>query len=237
MELNKSIPVISLTTLPRRIELIEPVIESLLNQHYDVYLYVPEYVERLGQKFDGNIPKFLKHKKIHIEIVEDLGPFTKLWYSVLKGFEYIITADDDVIYPDDWASELVDAKKLYETVDDNSVVCYRGRIIKGKYNESKLIKKVTEPELVNFVTGTWGAIYSSRVFSDDILEMVGKHPMVDDVVISSYLKAKNIPIYVIPEPDKIVPYQTHRIDALYKTNNGKHAVTNDNALKDLGFYE
>jgi len=43
-------PIISLTTIPNRLEQgIQPTLESLSTQGYDVYLWIPKYFKRKGR--------------------------------------------------------------------------------------------------------------------------------------------------------------------------------------------
>lgn len=230
--------IISLTTMPDRLNLTQPVIDSLLNQDLDIYLWMPKIVHRTGKVFDGTVPAFMKNSKIHFETVEDEGSITKLLPALRSGFDRIITADDDVIYPERWARRLIKHSDKWP----DSALCYRGRTMDRyiKYNDTPVIKLNKGSASVNFLTGTHGALYKKEFFKDSIYEEFERHKTVDDAVISAHLRKNRIPIKVIsvpPNTNGIRAYRIHRISALWKKNNAKGSTTNDDALKDLGFWD
>ena len=220
--------IISLTTLPSRIQYIKPVIDSLKKQGFPIYLWIPKYVKRLNQTFDGKIPRFLNG--IHYEVIEDRGSITKLLGGLEITKSLLITADDDVIYHKDWAKNLIN---YYESLNIKGACCYRGRVFKGKkmtsYRNTRLVEKHKEVRKVNIVCGTWGALYHKDMFSKDIFEL--KHHMVDDIVISCELHKNDISIWCLPSYGNIKPYQICRKDSLWGHNRGEN--NNDKALRDL----
>ena len=156
--------IISLTTLPSRLPHIEAGIKSLKKQGFPIYLWIPKYVKRLDQKFSGEIPEFLKD--INYEIVEDRGSITKLLGGLEIANDFLITADDDVIYPKNWAKNLIN---YYDSLTQKGACCYRGREFKGKkmtsYRNTRLVEKHKEVRKVNIVCGTWGALYHKDMFT------------------------------------------------------------------------
>jgi hypothetical protein len=77
----------------------------------------------------------LKARGVEVMKCEDLGPHKK-YYPYVEGsasFELpLVTADDDVIYPTDWLSRLIEEHE--RTPQD--VICYRAREV--KFSESGL---------------------------------------------------------------------------------------------------
>ena len=71
--------VISLTTSPKRISNLKPIIDNLFNQTMKpdkIVLNIPHIFKRTNQKYD--IPKYLYHNDIIINRVDDIGPITKI---------------------------------------------------------------------------------------------------------------------------------------------------------------
>lgn len=208
-------PVISLTTIPSRIEHITPCLTSLLSQGLPVYLWVPAVCTRTGDKLK-RIPPLIEDIGAIINIVDDMGPITKLLPALKAGHQHIITADDDHIYGKGWAKGLMKwAKRL-----PGSVVCYRGRIF-GKdrtYKKSRAITRVHR--LADMVTTISGVFYDSRFFSKSIFEEWKEWPMNDDIVVSGHLRQHDIPIEVVPFPKGAGLKRLHcmHTQPLYKIN-------------------
>jgi hypothetical protein len=219
--------IISLTTLPSRIPFIEPTITHLKKQGFPVHLWIPKYVKRLGQEFDGKIPKFFDG--INYEVVEDRGSISKLLCGLEIAKDLLITADDDVMYPDNWAKNLIE---FYEWLDEKGVCCYRGRIFRNKkkptYGNSSLIRQSKVARQVDLVCGTWGALYHKDMFSNEIFVL--KHHMVDDIVISCELQKNKVPRWCLPSSG-IKDYPVCRKDSLWGHN--RRCDNNDKAIKDL----
>lgn len=216
---------ISITTLPTRINHIEPVINSLKKQKIPIYLWIPRYVERLNMEFDGKIPEFLKG--VHCEVVKDGGSLTKfMGWDIAK--ELFFTADDDTIVPENWAKNLLE---YYDSLNKRGVCCYRGRIFKGKnkkYRNTRLIERPKEVTKVDLVMSNWGALYNSNMFS--VESFVYPKEINDDIAIGAELYKKDIPIWCLPSKG-ISATRVCRIDSLWAIN--KKSKANDNAIKKL----
>jgi hypothetical protein len=105
----------------------------------------------------------LQKRGLEIELCENFGPHTK-YYPYVEAHndftEPLVTADDDVLYPTNWLSGLIDA---YEN-DDQVISCYCARTL--RVDGQRLAPYVTwplcsstQPSLRNFVTGVSGVIY------------------------------------------------------------------------------
>jgi len=224
--------VISITTIPDRIELIEGCIKSLVQQELPVYLWAVEKIARSDTVLK-RIPPFLGKLGVHVKIVEDEGPITKLLPALRAGFDTILTADDDCTYDERWAPGLIAwSKKL-----PGAAIGYRGRrLLIGKgYKNSHLVLKsrITKPVLVHVITAVYGALYKKEFFDDGIFEEYKLWPMNDDLVISAHLKRRKVPRYVVPVGTKIVDCKTRNIAPLFgfNTQGVRH---NDKGLKVLG---
>lgn len=224
--------IISLTTIPSRLHVMEPCIHSLEKQGLPIYVYLPEYTYRTQQKLSqSDIPSFLKN--CNISFVEDEGSITKMRPALRSNqFTRVITADDDVEYPEGWAQSLLE----YSDKLTDCVICYRGRVMQpGKsYRGNKLRQNVEHPTAVNFVTGVHGVLYRPEFFSEAFLQST-EVTTVDDIDISKELNKNGVQMVVIPRPGPIVAQKYHKKDALCKFNVGKKQ--NDRALKQKGFWD
>jgi len=105
--------IISLTTIPERIGLIEKAIKSLLYQSWlpeRIILWVDNdvIVDNGLKVLSKNYPIF------EIRKCQDVGPHTKLIWSLAEFPDKpIITADDDTLYPFEWFQRLYRSFKRY----------------------------------------------------------------------------------------------------------------------------
>jgi len=105
--------VISLTTIPNRIDRVEPTIKSLLSQDFkptniclfiDNNMSIPEGLQKLSR----NNPIFI------IDRVRHIGPATKFVYTQDKfPGAMVAVCDDDQIYPPGWLSHMLDVSREF----------------------------------------------------------------------------------------------------------------------------
>lgn len=231
---------ISFTTIPNRIDKIKPMVDSLLRQTLisdEIVLWVGDDYKRVGGKII--IPDFIKNSRIRVEYCDDIGPFTKLHYSLDDNWEdkdcIIVTADDDVFYPPNWFENIV--KASYANPD--AAIGYRGRTLLDKttkfikYNNSKLFQGSTtdDPVKVDIITGTWGCLYKPRFFDEKIFggEVTHENFFVDDIWINGNLAMNKIDRYVIPNVGVKPLDGVHNIDSLWSINAGG---SNNNIMCD-----
>lgn len=223
--------VISLTTIPDRIAGIEPCIRSLCTQGLPVYLWAVRKIERSATVL-GELPGFLGAYPVHVKIVTDCGPITKLLPALEAGFDTILTADDDCVYGDGWARGLLDCAADWP----GRALGYRGRVLIGKgYRNSKLVfKRCTKPTHVDIITGVFGALYTRRMFDRGIFEEWRTWPTNDDLVIAAHLRRRGVERMVIPRPCSIVRYGVQTIAPLCAINTAHKDHRNDEGLRVLG---
>lgn len=114
--------IVSLTTYPARISTVWITIASLLQQTmkpYKVILWLAE------EQFPGhNVPdrlRALERRGLEIRFCEDLKPHKKYYYAVQEHPDYyIITADDDIFYPENHIEQLFKGHEKYPA----DVVCH-----------------------------------------------------------------------------------------------------------------
>jgi hypothetical protein len=119
---DRSEIVVSLTTIPSRIDVIDATIKSLLDQTVlpaRIILNIPVYSERESRAY--TIPKrFLSLSSVHIRRCADWGPATKIIPTITDpktpGEQPILVVDDDRIYPKDFVQNMQAAARNYPEV-------------------------------------------------------------------------------------------------------------------------
>ena len=221
--------IISLTTIPDRIKHIEPCIRSLVAQGLPVYLWAVEKIARSETRL-GKLPSFLADAGVHVEVVEDCGPITKLLPALRRGFETILTADDDRVYGDGWARDLL----AWSNELPDAALGYRGRLF-GKartYEKSRVIWAPKRPTQVELITNCRGGLYRSCFFAASFFEEWRQWPRNDDIVISAHLQRRGIPIVIIPCHFRTKRTKAYNIRPLFGQN-AHHRRLNDEGLRRM----
>ncbi|EMI1819899.1 glycosyltransferase family 2 protein [Klebsiella variicola] len=130
----------------------------------------------------------LKDRGLEIKLSKNYGPHTKYFPYILerKHNDYLVTADDDIIYPKNWLFDLYSAAKTCSDV----IVCHRAHEItfdgRGKfkpYEEWNACSSI-EKNIAFFATGVSGVIYPKN-FLDHLYkagdDFINKCPRADDV--------------------------------------------------------
>lgn len=202
--------IISLTTSPSRLKLIEPAIESFLAQDYNVHAIELNIPLKYKNKEEYEIPDFLlpneegifKYPNVKIfRIEKDIGPATKVVPTLLRYKNdpdaYIVTFDDDHKYPDKMVSTLL--KGLVKFGDKNIYTIGGLYMFVGSkmtlegYNPYKTCQ-------VDVLEGVFGVLYNPRLFENDLMDYMNKVIQCkecltsDDITLSNYLAWKKVPI-------------------------------------------
>lgn len=96
----------TLASVPRRVELLERTVESLLPQVDELGVFLNDYTE---------VPRFLEHPRVTVarsQNHEDRGDAGKFFWAPERG--YHLTCDDDLIYPPDYVREMIAAIEHYK---------------------------------------------------------------------------------------------------------------------------
>ena len=114
--------IVSLTSYPARITTVWITISSLLNQSLKpgkiiLWLAKEQFPE---QRLPRKLMK-LKERGLEIVYCEDLMPHKKYYY-VMQQYpnHFIVTADDDILYPENHLEQLWEASKKYP----GSIICH-----------------------------------------------------------------------------------------------------------------
>lgn len=179
--------VISLTTIPSRINTLEPVIKSLLKQTYPpraIYLNLPKKYNRFDEKI--KIPAFLNnYDNVHVYHMDtDYGPATKFIGALLNPDishdTPVMVTDDDTIKRHHWAQLLM---SQYD-----------------KYRVTSFVEKNLGNEIV---WGYLGYVFIKGLFDvDDMFRFYNEVKcdciLVDDHWLTGYCHHKHITICNIP---------------------------------------
>jgi len=239
--------IVSLTSYPDRMYDIHYAVYSLLNQTKKpdmVILYLAEDEFPNGEK---DLPKKLlklKENGLTIKWCENLKSYKKLIPALCEfPNDIIVTADDDIYYPNDWLLKLYDSYlKTPEYIH-----CHRAHKITFKNNEIDLYTNWrsciddNSASFINFFTGAGGVLYPPNSLHKDVLNkelFLKLAPNADDIWFYSMAILNNRKIKVVHKPHNDIKYVNPKRDiGLYdestlclKENSGDG---NDTQLKNV----
>ncbi|MDR2007506.1 MAG: glycosyltransferase, partial [Alphaproteobacteria bacterium] len=184
--------IISLTSYPARIETVHLAIEKLLNQTYKADRVILWLARPQFPNGNADLPaKLLTQKEQGLEIEwldEDICSFKKLIPALEKYPDaLIITADDDLFYPNNWLQELLLA------YNKNPHVVHAARTRTIQFNNIGLIipyrnwpfsKKDNVPKYSTFFTGIGGVVWKKEFLHPDVFKkdlFMKLAPRADDI--------------------------------------------------------
>ena len=165
--------VVSLTTIPQRINTVHLTIESIFQQSTKpdaVILWLDE------DNFDEeSIPWMLRKMEsrgLEIKFCEDIKSYKKLVFTYEERPEAaIVTADDDLVYPSTWLEKLY--KRHLE--EPSCVICHRGHWVNLSEKHELLVYQQWEMETQQagpsyniFPTGSGGVLYPPGSINDKL---------------------------------------------------------------------
>jgi hypothetical protein len=164
--------IVSLTSYPPRFPTLHLTIRSILNQRTapDIVILWVSY-----EDFE-KLPKAVKDLcayGLEIRQCKDIKSYKKI-IPTLKLYQnsYILIADDDAFYENNWIKELTDAAKS----TSNVVFAHRAHRIEyldGLFSPyRKWVKNIHPdpcPSIMVFPTGVGGVLYPPRIFHRDVL--------------------------------------------------------------------
>ena len=168
--------IVSLTSYPARINLVNQTIMTILNQTVQAEKVI---LWLAGEQFpnkEKDLPQQLldlTEKGLTIEWCEDIKSYKKL-IPTLKKYpnSIIVTADDDVLYKNNWLEQLYGAY----IKEPDYIHCHRAHYVAFAGNEILPYKKWKQnipkfkPSFNNFFTGSGGVLYPPNCFYGDVLK-------------------------------------------------------------------
>jgi hypothetical protein len=246
-------PIISLTTISSRIECVEKTVESILDQSlkpHSVNLYISDTPYLIDKGIPLNCPalKRIASSGANIYFTQNIGPYRKqipIIFQLRSNNAHprtpIITIDDDVIYPTDIISKLMNS---INSID--AVIAHRGREIKLTGENIDLYKSFQTPSkkcsYKNIGTGKNGIAYRLGYFPEEPKDFIGQilAPTADDIW-CKWVTAKYCIPTIILEPAAAYDPSLDFKEINPKDKNGLFHVynargTNDEAIANLEAY-
>lgn len=227
---------ISLTTTSNRLHLCRATLYSLVTQNLKPHKVIINLSSHPYLKDEGiqnlDVSSYLTQgienelkKIIHIEWVENTGPFRKLipTLQTARLDDIIVTADDDIIYGEEWLSSLL------KDFDPKSMLVHASRVRKIQHNKLghetgyiywPIVQKNTIIDRDWIVTFGGGAVLYRGWFNKELVNdnsYLNVAPTADDLWYSKICKLSGLQVKVIPEALKSLNFIRH--------NNG---LENDN---------
>lgn len=184
--------IVSITTIPKRIDAVWVTIESLLRQTYkpdEIILWLSN--EEFKEK---EIPVKLRkqiERGVKIEFCKDVKSYKKIIYTAQRFPDaYIVTVDDDIVYSEKMLKVLLEEYQKHP----GCIICNRSHVIKQrngrvlpydrweKYESRKCIEN--NPSYSNFFTsgaGTLFPIFKMNPIIYDEEKFMKLAPTADDV--------------------------------------------------------
>jgi hypothetical protein len=197
-------PVVSLTTYGSRTSTVYLTIESIGRGRVlpsRVILWLDEKAV-----FD-NLPKSIRRlqkRGLEVRLCHNYGPHKKYYPFIASELTFerpLVTADDDILYPESWLEELQRAYVMHP----GAVSCFRSRVVSlddsgfGRYADWEFCSSQV-PSIRHFATGTSGVLYPPEFVSK--LKSAGEGflsccPRADDVWLHANEVRSGFPVHQI----------------------------------------
>lgn len=195
--------IVSLTTYPKRMPTISIVLESLMRQtiqpsRIQLWLAETQYPEK--DVVYKQLAAFVD-SGLEIHFCDDLKSHKKYYYAMKNNPDaVVVTADDDIIYPEDMLEKLLQKYLDYP----NCIVAHRAHYMTKEGNEllpyNKWIYRATGcagPDQYLCATGCAGVLYpphlmSKHVFDKDVFMDICLYA--DDIWLKCMEHINNIPV-------------------------------------------
>lgn len=195
--------IISLTTYPKRMKTLPIVLESLMRQtvqpnKIQLWLAEEQYPEQ--ELVFEQLANFIG-RGLEIKFCDDLKSHKKYYYAMLNNPDAIVvTADDDIIYPEDMLEGLL----LKHLEYPNCIVAHRAHYMKKNekglmpYNDwNYRATGCAGPDLYLCATGCAGCLYpphllSNHVFDKDVFKEICFYA--DDIWLKCMEQLNEVPV-------------------------------------------
>lgn len=227
--------VVSLTTVPERMDQLTPVLRSLIDQTVAadrIIVWRPATSRRSGLPYPdpGPLPD-----GVEVLPTTDEGPATKLLPALIAEPQaMIVVVDDDVIYPVDFLEQLLAGHRAHP----RAAIGWRGwRIVDGVHAKRfphVFATGVATPTPVDILLGTWGYLVPPGAFDATVHSFEGHPPevrFVDDVWFSGHLARRGVERLVIPA--KGLPIETRASGLAALTDGPNSSGRNDRTAIDV----
>lgn len=221
--------VVTLTTVPERMDRLAPVLRSLLDQTVPadrIVLARPEISRRSGRPYPALEPAFPG-----VDVIEatDEGPATKLLPALrAEPQAALLVVDDDVIYPADFIEQML----AWHRRLPQAAIGWRGWQIRPGVHPKRFrhvfATELAAPRSVDILLGTWGYLVPPGALDAAVHDFSGYPPgvrFVDDVWFSGHLARRGVARIVVP--GRGLPVETEASDLAALTFGPNSTGTND----------
>lgn len=206
--------IVSFSTSPARIHHIAPVVHSICGSQTikptALHLYIPYVFGRTGESYIIP-PEIQQLQEIYpfriCRVAEDKGPITKVLYA-LQEFDrpddLIISIDDDILYPEHFIEEFLDAHRIRS----DCLLGYMGcrppsrPFVHAEHIQFRQTQRMFEP--VNGLGGYRGILFPRSLVTEDFFTTVdevnrihqtrlGHNILDDDSFLSYYFQKMGVP--------------------------------------------
>jgi hypothetical protein len=236
--------IVSLTSIPSRINEVKYTLFSLLTQTMIPEKIVLWLTESQFPQKERDLPDdILNLMKFNIEVrwySENIRVYTKLIPS-LEYFpdQFIVTADDDIYYKNRWLEKLW--RCHLENPDD--VICHCALELRFDNNNTILpyktwrhVVKGTKASFLYFLLGSGGVLYHKKFFFKDVLDrnkFIDLSPYADDIWLYFMVILNNTKIRVVKNPyisqQYVNPYREYSLIKQYRLQD----INEDNNQNDI----
>jgi len=226
----KSVITAKIASIPERVHQLERTIGLFLEQVDIIEVYLNNY---------DNVPAFLQHENVHIFTSQEFGDRGDIgkFYQIEKASGYIFTLDDDLIYPTDYVTKLVDKIDIYNR---SAFICAHANIlpkrkISSYYKDkqgihfAKQLAKDTPADIPG--TGTL-AFHSDNIKLNQTIFLT---PNMSDIWLAIYAKQNNIPIISVSRSNLWIKQATGNAfeKSIYNAYNGNDGYQTNLVNKEL----
>lgn len=192
-----------MATIPERIDLLKVSIASIVTQFDQIYLYLNRF---------HTVPDFIKQYPHIIPILgEDTGDVGK-FYGIKNVGDYYFTLDDDILYPHDYRSTLINKIKELNT----SCVCVHANTLPmgeiSSYYQDKIglhfERKLDEDTLID-IPGTGTMCIDIKKMKLSYTDIPVKN--MTDLTMARYLQKNGIKAYAIKRKDNWLTQLKHPV--------------------------
>lgn len=185
---------VSLTSISPRIGGLARVVASILAQD-PAPARVLIHLSREGYLLDGGVEALpddlaalVDGGRVQLRWVANTGPYRKIlpWLAEHAGTDrWVVTADDDTVYPQGWLARLVAGRVATGAVTGwtaHPVLIRKGRV--ARYGQWFGAEMPTAPALALLPIGKDGVLYSAADFPEDVLDIASAQaiaPTADDL--------------------------------------------------------
>ncbi|EJL89598.1 hypothetical protein [Pantoea sp. GM01] len=184
--------IVSLTSYGKRVNYVFLTLESILHQNRVRPMRVILWLYKKDKP--SGFSKYIINKQISrgVEVIyleDDYKSFKKLSYilNVAENCPYVVTADDDILYPGNWLQGFNDCINQ----DPDSIYCYRARLINftntdevASYNSWQVVNEKRSHNNLLIPTGVSGVCYPIKYLDkrlEDFHSISSLCPYADDI--------------------------------------------------------